>query len=117
MIVCNLQGRYRYDRVSAKKCRFELTDPAICSRQRRFGPTDLGEKGIESFFANHKYNEFCNSDGNTWSSPRTCQHWFAPSSNTMFLASATNVHSTYNRVEFDAHLEPFYEDDDASDYY
>jgi hypothetical protein len=47
LIVCDLQGRYRHNQYSKKKSRFELTDPAICSRRRTYGPTDLGEKGIE----------------------------------------------------------------------
>ena len=61
MIVCDLEGRYRYN-----KSRFELSDPAICSQDRRYGPTDLGVKGIEAFFANHVCNEFCQSH---WSKP------------------------------------------------
>lgn len=57
-LVCDLQGRHRQDR---NKRRFELTDPAICSYHREYGPTDLGWRGIESFFANHDCNEFCRS--------------------------------------------------------
>ncbi len=37
LIVCDLQGRYRNNRRGRR--RFELTDPAICSRQRRYGVT------------------------------------------------------------------------------
>ena len=48
------QGRYRNQ---YRKCRFELTDPAICSRARDYGPTDLGEKGIQSFFKTHVCNK------------------------------------------------------------
>lgn len=36
MIVCDLQGRYRHNRYDRSKCRFELTDPAICSRRRSY---------------------------------------------------------------------------------
>ena len=40
LIVCDLQGRYRkFNRRGRWRKRFELTDPAICSRQRRYGPT------------------------------------------------------------------------------
>uniref|UniRef100_A0A7R9WJI9 Alpha-type protein kinase domain-containing protein n=1 Tax=Pseudictyota dubia TaxID=2749911 RepID=A0A7R9WJI9_9STRA len=53
LIVCDIQGRYRHNSYNRSKCRFELTDPAICSRRRTYGPTDLGEKGIDSFFENH----------------------------------------------------------------
>jgi Alpha-kinase family len=59
LIVCDLQGRYRLDTFKKNRCRFELTDPAVCSRTKKYGPTDLGEKGIESVFANHQCNQFC----------------------------------------------------------
>ena len=63
-LVCDLQGRHRNDR---RKRRFELTDPAICSISRKYGPTDLGWDGIESFFANYDSdNEFTQSH---WSRP------------------------------------------------
>ena len=63
MIVCELQGRYKYNRYNPKKSRLQLTDPAVCSRRRNYGPTDLGDKGIDSFFANHECNQFCHVDG------------------------------------------------------
>jgi len=114
MIVCDLQGRYRYDRYNSSKCRFELTDPAICSRRRNYGPTDLGEKGIESFFANHKCNQFCHANGTRWSSPRTPKSWFEKSSNTSMLRdTATNFLDTTNRARFNAQLEPIYDDYDS----
>mmetsp|Transcript_18567 Transcript_18567/g.45988 ORF Transcript_18567/g.45988 Transcript_18567/m.45988 type:complete len:294 (+) Transcript_18567:211-1092(+) len=84
MIVCDIQGRYRHNRYSKAKSRLELGDPAICSRSRRYGPTDLGEKGIESFFANHCCNEFCES---SWSRPRTPSQWFPLSKGTSMVSS------------------------------
>lgn len=89
MIICDLQGRYRnnnrYRSSSRSKSRFELTDPAICSRHRRYGPTDLGEKGIDSFFANHTCNEFCQDH---WARPRgVVRNWFAESQGTTMLSS------------------------------
>lgn len=116
LIVCDLQGRYRFDRFSNTKRRFELTDPAICSRRRSYGPTDLGEKGIESFFFNHYCNKFCNADGNIWACPRSQKNWFAPSSNTSMLCStATHMLTTVNRARFNSDLQPFYEDDDSDE--
>uniref|UniRef100_A0A7S2Y4J4 Alpha-type protein kinase domain-containing protein n=1 Tax=Entomoneis paludosa TaxID=265537 RepID=A0A7S2Y4J4_9STRA len=116
MIVCDLQGRYRYDRYNSNRCRFELTDVAICSRQRRYGVTDLGEKGIESFFANHYCNEFCHSNGHHWSSPRTQRQWFAMSSGTSMLgSSAAHLLSTRNQTRFTSTMDPIYADDDDSD--
>jgi len=86
MIVCDLQGRYRKQR----KKRFELSDPAISSRSRQYGLTDMGEKGIDSFFANHRCNEFCHSK---WARPSwgESRHWFpAQSTGTMMLSSQYN---------------------------
>ena len=116
MIVCDLQGRYRHNRFDNSKSRFELTDPAICSRRRTYGPTDLGEKGIESFFANHVCNQFCNI-GSHWARPCTTKRWFQASSQTSMLRStATNFLTTQNRARFNSNLQPFYEEDDSSDY-
>jgi len=100
MVVCDIQGRYRHNwRKNSKPIsRFELGDPAICSRRRIYGPTDLGEKGIESFFANHKCNEFCQSH---WSKPRRPREWFPQTMGTSMassdLSSALNLH---NRATF-----------------
>lgn len=79
LIVCDLQGRYRSDR---RRSRFELTDPAICSVSRSYGPTDLGSRGIESFFANHSVNEFCES---YWRKPGYSRSHFARSRGTTFV--------------------------------
>jgi len=85
MIVCDLQGRYKWNRYEHNKSRFELSDPAICSRLRQYGPTDLGEKGIDSFFANHCCNEFCQSN---WARPAGQPRcWFPRSSGTTMLPS------------------------------
>jgi Alpha-kinase family len=119
LIVCDLQGRYRDNRYTPSKSRFELTDPAVCSRRRSDGPTDLGEKGIESFFANHSCNRYCHADGNRWSSPRYHRDWFVSSSATsMMRSTVTNLLQTSNPVRFNAQLEPFYEEDesDSDDY-
>ena len=51
-LVCDLQG------VLGKEC-FQLTDPAIHSRKRRYGSTDHGRKGHQLFFSTHKCNPLC----------------------------------------------------------
>lgn len=68
-----------------RKSRFELTDLACCSRRRTYGPTDLGEKGIESFFANHVCNALCHQKGR-WARPRNPVRWFAEFSGTSMLS-------------------------------
>ena len=115
LIVCDLQGRYRYDRYNRSRCRFELTDPAICSRKRVYGPTDLGEKGIESFFHNHVCNKFCNENG-YWARPRSTKQWFCSNSSTSMLReTATDLLNTQNRAKFTVNLEPIYDYDYDSD--
>jgi len=58
-LLCDLQGG-RYS-----NC-YILTDPVILSKGKQFGPTDLGEKGINNFMAHHKCTRFCNPK---WSLP------------------------------------------------
>jgi hypothetical protein len=67
LIVCDLQGRYKpmkkkfnkKKNCHEEKSRYELTDLAISSRNRGYGPTDMGEKGIEQFFFHHVCNRYC----------------------------------------------------------
>lgn len=87
LIVCDLQGRYKRNSRNRSKCRFELTDVAICSRRRSFGPTDLGEKGIDSFFDNHVCNNFC-SVNDHWQRPRATRQWFPMSTGTSMMPSS-----------------------------
>lgn len=100
LLVCDLQGRYRLNRFQRYRSRFELTDPAICSRARNYGPTDLSEKGIESFFANHECNEFCNVGG-TWLRPARTRRWFPKTSATsMFSSSVSHTLRSTNHTQF-----------------
>jgi len=87
LIVCDLQGRYRHNRFNKSKSRFELTDVAICSRRCKYGPTDLGEKGIDSYFNNHVCNQFCSVD-RKWQRPRDTRQWFPKSSSTSMMRSS-----------------------------
>jgi hypothetical protein len=99
-LVCDLQGRYRDNRrFHNGKSRFELTDVAICSRARSFGPTDLGEKGIESFFANHVPNEYCDS---RWLKPSYPRRWFPSNSSATSMFSSRDSHKlqSSNRTQF-----------------
>mmetsp|Transcript_9650 Transcript_9650/g.28789 ORF Transcript_9650/g.28789 Transcript_9650/m.28789 type:complete len:269 (+) Transcript_9650:76-882(+) len=113
MIVCDLQGRYRNnDRYDPSKSRFELTDPAICSRHRSYGPTDLGEKGIESFFYNHVCNEYCQDH---WQSPNYERNWFSNNNATSMISSSmSNFLMVTNNARFTSNLKPIYDDDDES---
>ena len=46
-VLCDLQGGYNRDVIT-------LTDPAVLSRRQKFGPADLGPKGMSSFFYHHR---------------------------------------------------------------
>jgi len=105
LIVCALQRRYRYDRYG-RKSRFELTDVAICSRRRMYGITDMGVKGIESFFDNYYCNDYCRHN---WQRPRHTQQWFSASSATsMIRSSNSHLLSTSNNATFSSTLQPIY---------
>lgn len=100
LIVCDLQGRYKHNRYVNSKSRFELTDIAICSRRCSYGPTDLGEKGIDSFFNSHVCNQFCNVNGH-WARPKRTRQWFPKSSSTsMIRSSQANLLALTNRSTF-----------------
>eukprot|EP00798_Chlamydomonas_sp_ICE-L_P006782 gene6782-3823_t len=60
-LVCNLQGTLD---TSVSPALFELTDPVIHhvsnhKRQRVYGRTDRGRKGMDAFFRSHKCNALC----------------------------------------------------------
>lgn len=115
LIVCDLQGRHRQNKFKPSTSRFELTDPAICSRTRLYGPTDMGEKGIETFFCSHKCNEFCSAD---WDRPRNPTRWFSPSSQTSMISSKVQRSlQLTNKAKFKPGLtsvmEPYYSDSDS----
>jgi hypothetical protein len=114
MIVCDLQGVYKMYRRAFHRSRYMLTDPAICSDTRIYGPTDMGEKGIESFFASHTCNKFCQRYGKgRWSRPHTPPtFWFHRSNighTCMMSSSDTFLLLANNAAHFDANLNPIYE--------
>jgi Alpha-kinase family len=119
LVVCDLQGRYKANRFNRKKARFELTDPAICSRRRLYGPTDLGEKGIESFFVSHVCNHYCHVDGKRWARPRSPTKWFVAASATSMMSSIDARKLLLNHpARFNSRLEAFneYDDSDSDSY-
>ena len=46
-LICDLQGGVRGDVLT-------LTNPAVLSRRQKFGPADLGPKGMSNFFYHHR---------------------------------------------------------------
>mmetsp|Transcript_32613 Transcript_32613/g.53215 ORF Transcript_32613/g.53215 Transcript_32613/m.53215 type:complete len:244 (-) Transcript_32613:1548-2279(-) len=116
LIVCDLQGRYKYNRFNKSKSRFELTDIAVCSRRCTYGPTDLGEKGIDSFFNSHVCNQFCGVDGH-WQRPKRTRQWFPQSSSTsMMRSSQAHLLNLNNRSTFTPGYAGILEEDSDCDY-
>lgn len=74
MLLCDLQGAIEDDVVV-------LTDPVLNSAKKQYGPTDLGQKGIENFFHYHVCSKWC-SPG--WRKPaRTAGHFRPVAGTTM----------------------------------
>lgn len=74
-VLCDLQGGVYRDGVV-------LTDPVILSRNRTYGVTDLGPKGISTFFALHRCNEYCTE---SWQKPRDMRQYFSSIRGTTML--------------------------------
>lgn len=120
LLVCDMQGRYRKDkfgREAKNKSRFELSDPAICSRKRLYGPTDLGEKGIDSFFRNHACNQFCHVNGQRWQRPKNPRNWFQNCSATSMFSSRMDAQLCLaSRATFSLGVGNIMEEDEDGDY-
>lgn len=90
-VLCDLQGGiYRHEIV--------LSDPVILSRDRQYGVTDLGPRGISSFFAQHVCNDFCRPH---WTQPANPQQHFRPIPGTsMMRRTVPTEHSRPLRTRF-----------------
>ncbi|KAH8680163.1 kinase-like domain-containing protein, partial [Ilyonectria robusta] len=83
-VLCDLQGGIYRDEVV-------LSDLVILSRNRDYGVTDLGSKGISSFFSQHECNNFCRPN---WTQPSDpTQHFRAVASTTMIRHSVSTAYS------------------------
>jgi len=47
-----------------------LSDPVIMSKAQDWGPADLGQEGINSFFNRHRCNKYCRAN---WLKPNKAQ--------------------------------------------
>lgn len=67
LLLCDLQGGQYSDH-------YILTDPVIMSNRReQYGPSDLGPRGIEQFFSQHRCTKFCDPN---WAWPENCRQIF-----------------------------------------
>ena len=60
--MCDLQGHREWDDGlphAGERYYYLLTDPAICTPCHEYGESDLGQSGIDAFFAHHTYNKWC----------------------------------------------------------
>lgn len=86
--LCDLQGGiYRNGVV--------LTDPVVCSRNRRFGPPDLGMEGFSTFFARHRCNSYCQKH---WSRPKDTNLYY-PASRGTTMESSVGAGYTQTRYQ------------------
>eukprot|EP00884_Botryococcus_braunii_P003387 jgi/Botrbrau1/13049/Bobra.0187s0011.1 len=106
MVLCDLQGGVWSGRQLAV-----LSDPVILSRNRTYGVTDLGPKGISTFFCAPQCNRFCKGH---WQKPRnTAIHFNACSGTTMKMpAAACPRKVTYQPVIYEDEEENNDSDDD-----
>lgn len=93
-VLCDLQGGVYSDSVV-------LVDPVILSRTKMYGVTDLGPRGISSFFNNHVCNEFCKA---SWSRPADQRRYFQPQAGTSMVGGGAgtnaNQHVPTHRVGY-----------------
>ncbi|KAI1102798.1 kinase-like protein [Jackrogersella minutella] len=88
-VLCDLQGGIYQSSVI-------LSDPVILSRNGEYGVTDLGPRGISSFFSQHECNNFCRSH---WTKPANpVAHFRAVAGTTMMRHSVPTHNSRPNRT-------------------
>lgn len=83
-LLCDLQG-------GAYDTHFVLTDPAILSASKEFGPADGGGEFMENFFAHHRCNEYCDR---SWRCMPRVRKRFPASMGTSFFGRKPLGHTT-----------------------
>lgn len=86
-VLCDLQGGVYSDGAV-------LTDPAVLSRSKSFGVTDLGPEGISTFFSQHRCNEFCRS---SWDRPADQRQYLPVTQGTSMMKSQSIVPMRHSR--------------------
>jgi len=69
LLICDLQGGFHSGNKEAREPNEgpTIVSPAFCSVKNNLGISDLGIRGIHTFFYRHKCNEYCNKD---WLKPK-----------------------------------------------
>jgi hypothetical protein len=79
VLLCDLQGGFTDEGVV-------LSDPVIMSHvAEQYGPTDLGSKGISTFFSTHKCNKYC---GANWSKPQDVRAYYIPQEGSAMMSAS-----------------------------
>ncbi|KAK3354029.1 kinase-like domain-containing protein [Lasiosphaeria hispida] len=104
-VLCDLQGGIYQNEVI-------LSDPAILSRNREYGVTDLGSEGISSFFSQHECSGYCRPN---WTRPSNPVRYFEPRMGTSMLRHTASA--AISKPRQTAFTLPTYEEDEEDDYY
>jgi len=86
-LLCDLQGGVYRDGVV-------LTDPVVMSVNENFGPTDLGRKGMATFFVHHQCNEFCRPG---WKKPSEHRSYYCVTAGTTMISACEYIPSMNSR--------------------
>ncbi|KAG7667698.1 hypothetical protein Ndes2526B_g01909 [Nannochloris sp. 'desiccata'] len=113
LLLCDLQGGIYQDG-------FILTDPVIISQERgEYGPTDLGEAGMATFFSRHKCNQFCSKRG--WSRPQNVKAHFAAQQGTsmelVVPTRYTRAPLSRRQPQYNPPIQEEYSSSDSDSYY
>jgi hypothetical protein len=103
-VLCDLQGGISRGAVV-------LTDPVVMSRKQRFGPTDLGPRGMSSFFHHHHCNRYCRSE---WTQPKDQTEYYPLRTGT-FMESASDHKQHYSGLCYVQNMDTIYESDSDED--
>jgi len=97
-LLCDLQGG-RYAKA------FVLTDPVLMSPAKKYGPTDLGQQGIDNFFFHHTCGEFCQKG---WSRPDNARPLFEPKKGSSLLVGG-KLYGTkkFRKEDYDQTVDEF----------
>ena len=88
-LICDLQGHRGFPggvKLNGKgKHYYAFSDPAVLSKvSGTYGPSDLGNKGQETWFASHVCNDFCKSLGLEGKVPQCRQSHHARQTHTVY---------------------------------
>lgn len=109
-VLCDLQGGIDRDGIV-------LTDPVILSKNKSYGPTDLGPMGISTFFSRHQCNKFCEY---SWMKPRDATPYFEENVGSSMISAMDHLSLAHGRrlkTNRNTNIVPIYEDEEEEEEY